>query len=52
MKILFLVVLYIFRSFWDVELMIKIKENRTKYVSEGPVGGYRGFDGALYQDLC
>jgi hypothetical protein len=40
-----------FESFWDVEILIKIIKNRTKYVPEGPVSGYRGFYGALYQDL-
>jgi hypothetical protein len=51
-KIVFVVVLYIFRSFWDMQIMRKIEENRTRYVLEGPVSGYRGFYGALYQDLC
>jgi hypothetical protein len=51
MKIVSLVFLYIFGSFWEVEIIIKIKENRTKYVPEGPVSGCRGFYGALYQDM-
>jgi hypothetical protein len=51
-EIIFLVVLYNFESFWDVEIMIIIIKNRTKCVPEGPVSGYRGFYGALYQDLC
>jgi hypothetical protein len=37
--------------FGDVEMMKINKKNRTKYVPEGPVSGYRGFYGALYQDL-
>ena len=50
---MFLVVIYIIESFWDVEIIIKNNnKNRTKCVPEGPVSGYRGFYGALYQDLC
>ena len=44
--------IYFLSPFWDKEIIIKIGKNRTKYVPEGPVSGYRGFYGALYQDLC
>jgi hypothetical protein len=51
LKMIFSEFLYIFGSFWDVEIIIKIEKNRTKYVPEGSVSGYRGFYDALYQDL-